>query len=79
MDSTRLRLVLEEHYPGLSAEYAKGAGVGGGEELEDEGGDGALESARVRLRGADEMPLLFGYQKELVEQVERTCAARPPR
>ena len=78
MDSTRLRLVLEEHYPGLSAEYAKGAGVGGGDELEDDGGDGALESARVRLRGADEMPMLFGYQKELVEQVQRTCAARPP-
>ena len=76
MDSTRLRLVLEEHYPGLSAEYAKG--TGGGEECEDAADERTRESARVRLRGAEEVPMLFGYQRELVEQVERTCAARPP-
>ena len=67
---------LEDYYPGVAVEYRGDSGRRGpiGEEDDDDNND-IQPSPRVRLRNVDATPPLFGYQKDLVEEVERLCSA----
>ena len=70
LEERRFLRDLETYYSGLAAEYRRDAGG------EGEGGDGSDEQppSRVRLRGADAVPPLFGYQRELVTEFEKVCS-----
>lgn len=61
---------LEAYYSGLAKEYGRDAARG----AEESGGSDEQPASRVRLRGTDTVPPLFGYQRELVAEFERVCS-----
>ncbi|MDE2822090.1 MAG: DEAD/DEAH box helicase family protein, partial [Chloroflexota bacterium] len=76
MDHRQLLRELEIHYPGLAVEYDNQAhGVFLDNALEDEDDD--RPNAHLRLRSAETVPSLFGYQQELVTAIERVCSSSP--
>ena len=75
MDGRRFLRDLEEYYPGVTAEYSNDTGSHSpiGDNDDDDNGE-VQPPPRVRLRNAEAVPPLFGYQKDLVGEVERLCS-----
>ena len=69
----RLLEALEEDYPGLACELDSEPGS-------DDGLDEQLlaEPSRVALRRAEQIPTLFDYQRDLVDQICSVCLQSPP-
>lgn len=75
MGQVRLLHELEKFYSGLAAEYSEDAGRGGPFDDVGESDSGPHQEAHFRLRCADTVPALFGYQRELVEAVKGVCCS----
>ena len=65
---------LEVYYAGLGAEYSRDSdSFHAMEDLEDDEGDVSPDPRR-RLRSAESVPALFGYQRELVDTFVAVCS-----
>ena len=69
----RLLEALEEDYPGLACELDSEPGSDDG--LDEQP---LAEPSRVALRRAEQIPTLFDYQRDLVDQICSVCLQSPP-
>jgi len=70
--SRRLLQALEVDYPGLGRELDSEPG------LDDQLDDALVERSRISLRRVEQLPRLFDYQRDLVDQICLVCLRSPP-
>lgn len=75
MDQQRLLRNLEAYYPGLAVEYLNDADRVCTRSADDDDENDEHQEPRLRLRSVERIPELFGYQRELVEAMERVCSS----